>query len=437
MKNTEDLSELDCLITPLSPISSSSSKSSYGSVKLPPDEEQHLTGTRTSPPWDVGSTNSINHDHVEEEVEETGAGAGVGPFTSNRIQDEILQTSDQCTQTMTICHRIKMELSKNYHLFSLQEDYDSTMIHVQKSFAPIHYLGIPFVIRLYWWTVTYNCIIEDHHYALSHRSNNMMYFSHLTNFTLICTLVYQTLSCFLCFIAILRRKHYFVLYQPQAQGQQGQGQEYDNGNTRPGILVCITWFLYSIVLTGEFIVAIGYWVYEADPNHPIINFINLYKHGIIGVLLWFDGNVLGRIPLRLKHLGGLLVYGTVYLLWSMYFAYHRLGTHGGVIYRFIDWRRDPKGAASLSFTFVFVIGPLLYFLFWFLSVCGGRCCCCCCCCQCCCSYGDSNRRVVKNETVRWSSRRNTSNWWHCCGHELVKSRSHSLELGGDSMEYNL
>eukprot|EP00554_Chaetoceros_debilis_P013632 CAMPEP_0194120912 /NCGR_PEP_ID=MMETSP0150-20130528/44986_1 /TAXON_ID=122233 /ORGANISM="Chaetoceros debilis, Strain MM31A-1" /LENGTH=95 /DNA_ID=CAMNT_0038813155 /DNA_START=9 /DNA_END=293 /DNA_ORIENTATION=- len=95
---------------------------------------------------------------------------------------------------MTIGHRIRMEMSPNYHPFSLREDYDTTVIDVQKSFAPIHYMYIPFILRIYWWSVTFNILADGYHEAVGKRATQkevVMYFSQLTTLTLVMTMLYQ------------------------------------------------------------------------------------------------------------------------------------------------------------------------------------------------------------------------------------------------------
>ena len=158
-----------------------------------------------------------------------------------------------------------------------------------------------------------------------------------------------------------------------------------NNGCAPSWILQLTWLLYSIVLPAEFLVAIGYWSFEYEPGGGD-NPINLYKHGIIAFLLLWDGNVVGRIPIRIKHWKGLLIYGISYMLWSMMFSYLKMGKrHDGVIYRFMDWRKDPQLAAGIGSMLLFVIGPLVFMASWWLSVLDG-------CCGC--GYGGNRRRVL-------------------------------------------
>lgn len=374
MTSIGDLDELQSLTTPLSPISAT-----------------------------TGSYASLNYSSVQ-----TDEVSLVEPAVSSHLKEDnrnsrhvtLPEARDECTQTMTIGHRIRMETSPNYHPFSLREDYDTTVIDVQKSFAPIHYIYIPFILRIYWWFLTYKILVNDFHEAMGNRTTQkevVMYFSHLTHLTLVMTMLYQTLGCFLCMVATLRRKHKWILYQ----SAPNENYASDRSMERPGVFVCFTWYLYSMVLPVECIVAFAYWTLESEPNHPDTAFNNLYKHGIIAFLLFADGYILGRIPLRIKHLSGPIIYGTAYVLWSIIFAYYRLGTRHGFIYRALDWNGDPYDAGRNAVVITYIFLPLCYCILWFLALPRGQRCCCICCCG-------SKRRVISNETIIWSRDENHS-----------------------------
>lgn len=291
-------------------------------------------------------------------------------------EDRVLSKSskhiiDQSTQTMTLGTRHRMECDVDYHYFSLQEDFDYNAIHVQKSFAPTNLFGMPVLLRWFLCYVTYAVIRSDYHDAIHHKESNIIvYFSHLTNITLVVSLCYQALSSFLSILAIVRSKHDIILYQPQIEVKNMQ-----KGQIRPGAFVCLTWLLYSISLPCEFVVAIGYWSLDYNPDIPM-TFVNFYKHAMIGFFILIDGLILGRIPLRAKHWKGVFIYGILYLLWSLVYSYYKMGKHHGVIYAFIDWRGNPHQAAAVFFLLLFVMAPIVFYICWLISAVDGICICC-------------------------------------------------------------
>ena len=298
-------------------------------------------------------------------------------------------TKEQSSQTMTVGTRHRMESSIHYHYFSPYEDFDNAIIHVQKSFAPANMLGIPFLFRLFFCYLSYRVLKTDYYDSIHIKESNcIMYFSHLTNMTLTLSVVYQFLSSFLSILALIRRKHYIILHQPKHNVRS-----INDGQLRPGALVCFTWLLYTIVLPGQFLVAFGYWSFDYTPDE-LMTFINLYKHAYIGVLLLLDGLIIARIPLRVKQWKGVFIYGIVYLLWSIVFSYYKMGKNNGIIYEFIDWRGNPHLAAAIFFLLVFVMAPFVFYMCWLVSVSDGICC------LGCCSFNGGRRHIYSKDIVR-------------------------------------
>lgn len=315
----------------------------------------------TSPESSIESYVYTGNNNYANTTHHTPGGARV-LFSTDHV------TNDQSTQTMTLLTRHRMESGIQYHYFSLQEDFDHNVIHVQKSFAPIHFLGVPVILRLLFCHLTYAVLRSDYNDAMHNiGSNRIMYFAHLSNITLIISLLYQCMSSFLSVLALILRKSAIIINQPSNGNGRNQNKKY-----LPSGFVCFTWMLYSISLPGEFMVAIGYWLYDYDPDGTM-TFINLYKHAFIGILLLIDGLIVGRIPLRAKHWKGIFVYGFIYLIWSMAFSYYKMGEKNGIIYEFIDWRNDPYQASSVFFLLLFVTAPMVFSFCWLISLSDGMC----------------------------------------------------------------
>jgi len=281
---------------------------------------------------------------------------------------------DQGTQTMSIGSRFYFELSKEYDFFSLREDFDNTVIDVQESFAPASFVVL--MLRSCWWWISYQILLKDHEISIGiTNGTNLMYFSHLTNLTMVLTLSYQTISTILSAISILCCTRNLVLYQPTKLSQ------------RPNIFICLTWLMYTTALVSEFVVCIGYWIFEYGGPSSVPDVqkgTNIYKHLIIGFLVFIDGGLIARIPFRVKHLANVVVYGMLYTSYSLIFSYCKLGTRRGDIYSFMDWHNNPKDAALNSIFLGWVAAPIVFTIFWFESVLTG-----------CCDTSGSKRRCTK------------------------------------------
>lgn len=373
-------------------------------------------------------------------------------LNSNNRNKNCKSTNDQSSQTTTLSTRIRMESSNNYHFFSLMEDYDFNTVDVQKSFAPALPTLVALVLRIYWLVISIIFTYRDYKIETSQNGHDSILFcSHLTNITMMLTITYQLTSCFLTFVASThsctgRKKHHYVLYQPTIKpllwNRRNHDANYNTGSsvhsssstsghsltkvstsdtlafhtsnltfsTRPSILVCFNWLLYTLVLPAEFAVAVGYWLFEY--NGKVLEYTNIYKHGIIAILLLIDGNIIGRIPLRIKHIFVAYIYGNCYVLYSIYFSFSDFGSshNHGVIYDNLNWKDDAWGAVWMSLMLMYVVLPFLFMLCYLISLLtsqsgGNR--------QSLC--GSSSSRGVKSEEYCWCFKCCHCCWYSFCG----------------------
>ena len=99
-----------------------------------------------------------------------------------------------------------------------------------------------------------------------------------------------------------------------------------------------------------------------DYDGETITFYDIYKHGVLALLLWIDGNIIGRIPLRLKQFQFSYICGLIYLGWTLLFAYWDLD--GGVIYHNLNWRENQRTAMKVAALLMGLITPLIFGACW-------------------------------------------------------------------------
>lgn len=172
-----------------------------------------------------------------------------------------------------------------------------------------------------------------------------------------------------------------ILYQPDQEGQP------------PHRIVQSTWLLYSIVAPLQVAITLLYWV---SLSTGPATYISVMEHGGLTCLVWLDGLVLGRVPVRAKHVYFLSGLCFMYTCWSI--ADVVLGIGGGewgpantddALYPVLQWGRDSKSAALLSAFAVCVLAPGLFFLSWALSFSKRR--------RHCCSWDVSGRSLYGQE----------------------------------------
>lgn len=175
------------------------------------------------------------------------------------------------------CSRFAWEF-KGATFFGLEESNGETL-DVQNSFAPLDRLSRFVRVSFLLWSVT-TLIYDLWAYP---EENVFIFFGYLTHWTWAFSIAYQLVAYWL----VLSRCGSKRLEQP-------------NGGGRPGFLVRLQWVLYSIAAPGELVVMLLYWSMDYDGQS--ITYLNMFKHGIIGVLIWLDGLAIATIPVRIKHL---------------------------------------------------------------------------------------------------------------------------------------
>lgn len=132
-----------------------------------------------------------------------------------------------------------------------------------------------------------------------------------------------------------------------------------------GVLVKSTWILFAISLPTEILVAILFWTLQFDGN---ADYVSIMLHaGIVG-LLFIDGIILSRIPLRMKQLLPNLLFCFFYLLWTVIHAFSGLGNpykddgsrDDDAIYNTIAWKNDPATAGLVCAGVFFVGYPVVF-----------------------------------------------------------------------------
>lgn len=252
-----------------------------------------------------------------------------------------------------ICQRFRFELSADF--FSLEEP-NGKYIDVANSFAPdsprYHHVlllraGI-LVISIISLALSLDRAGE----------NRFIWLGKLSNLGLVIAIAYQITACIVTF----RRKY---LTQPNA-----------DFHDELSIPMKIMWFLYVWSVPNELIITLLFWTLDypvkEDKN---IRFDTITVHGIIALLLLIDGNLIARIPLRIKHFKVMEIYAILYLIWSVIHAFSGIGngnSEGDLLYDVLDWKDKPIATLIISSIIVGVVIPVVFMLAWLLSLIGER-----------------------------------------------------------------
>jgi len=249
-----------------------------------------------------------------------------------------------------ICQRFRSELRADF--FSLEES-SGRYIDVADSFAPasprFHH-----VLLLRAGILVLSIISLA--LSLYYEENYFIWLGYLTNLGLVISIAYQITAC----IVTYRRKY---LTQPNA-----------NFHDELSIPVKIMWFLYVWSVPNELMITLLFWTVDYPVKEDkSLQFHTFTTHGIIALLLLIDGNLIARIPLRIKHVAVMQIYSVLYLIWTVIHAFSGLGNgnkKGDTLYEVIDWKNKPVATLITSILIVVVVAPVMFMLAWLLSLIG-------------------------------------------------------------------
>ena len=254
-------------------------------------------------------------------------------------------------------YRFQQELKCSYGFFSLDE-LNGTVLDVKNTFAPgpklwcVLVLGRILLAAAAIFAMVYSIVNYP-------AENRWIWMGFLTHWTVVVTIAY---------LAIILA----VTLSPKALRQPANGRP-------PSVLVRLAWAFYSLALPMNVLVVLLYWTLDYQPGQTI-HFSTISLHAGTCFLVLIDGNLLSKIPIRMKHI--LLVESTAVLLVIWTLINDLVGIGDGVwenedadqnnaddkLYSVLNWSDDPAKAAIISVLVIFVVIPIIFVLCWMLSI---------------------------------------------------------------------
>jgi hypothetical protein len=269
---------------------------------------------------------------------------------------------DQPPPTPSCCNLLRSELNPCQSFFRLQ-DGTGRIMDVRASFAPDS-LG-----ALAWKLFANIVAIFTLIYSIIDTGTASFYLAYLTHWSLLSAVAYLLAS----------------LYQSARSCRITQPPgEYTSGS------ISVTWILFAIAAHAEAMIAILFWLLVYDYGGRKVEFLDVMPHGGMVVLVWIDGLVVNRIPVRWTHWwGGALAFEAVWAVWSIFhsvvFNIGNPNNNGGddgnddgnddAIYEALDWKGDTGYATGLTMAALLILGPIIYSVIWLLSWYKQPCCC--------------------------------------------------------------
>lgn len=147
----------------------------------------------------------------------------------------------------------------------------------------------------------------------------------------------------------------------------------------PSVLIKATWCMYLVACTQGIVVVLMFWGTEYDPKTYELEYFVVFSHACNFIIVWIDGWIINKIPVRLSHYVFSFGFGCLFVGWSIIQGLVPIdnpnrddsaGTEA--LYTIMDWEQEPTTAIIASIFVLFLAFPFFTFVFWGLSLCGRR-----------------------------------------------------------------
>jgi len=235
----------------------------------------------------------------------------------------------------------------NYPFFSLEESHDK-VIDIKASFVPgpIWCTGL---IRIMFFFFAFGSTA----YSFITNESKLFWFGYLTHWSAFYTITYMGLIM-------------ICTFYPSLVPQPEEG-------SRPNFLIRFLWVMYSVATVHEICITLLYWTLVYDGN---LLYQSVVLHGVFVPLLLVDGFVLGKIPVRFKHVLFGQIAGLIWMIWSVVHSLTDFGISeedrsdgdGDPLYDTLNWQDNTLSSTIIAGLVIFVLFPFVHWIVLLLSL---------------------------------------------------------------------
>ncbi|GKY97091.1 hypothetical protein MPSEU_000667600 [Mayamaea pseudoterrestris] len=148
-----------------------------------------------------------------------------------------------------------------------------------------------------------------------------------------------------------------------------------------GFIIRTTWALFTLASHTSACASILWWVLIFEAGVTKITFYNISPHLITACVVWLDGFVVNRIPVRwMMWYGLVLPLDILWGIWSVAQSYSGIGNpdandasgadpdNDDAIYGALAWQDYWVRCLIITLIAIFVMGPLVFMLMWLCSL---------------------------------------------------------------------
>lgn len=286
-------------------------------------------------------------------------------FDANKNEIAVVVAPELTSHKRTCCSIAMQDARSSF--FGLEQTTATSVDHAMGS-PPLLDIRAVFTPDPLWRTILIRSFLfvfsfVTFIYDLCVHPEPWIYFGYLTIWGMVFSLTYQ----FSILVCSLQRFRYDKCL--------GNDKESERGVPSNLYLIRFAWVMYTVAAGTEITLTALFWLLIYEPGSPV-TYENACLHGVVGILVLLDGNLVCSIPVRIKHLIALEFTSTLYVAWNMIHGYKGIGktrnsngvTDGAPLYDVVDWKGNPKGAFIMIALVLFVAVPVVFSIVWMLSI---------------------------------------------------------------------
>lgn len=143
----------------------------------------------------------------------------------------------------------------------------------------------------------------------------------------------------------------------------------------------MTWLFFSASVNLGLLNVVLYWTILFDGG---VGFTDIAMHGGVLLAVLMDGFLVGKIPIRIKHIIIVWFVACLYLIWMGIQELLGLGNgnwagedpeddvNDDVLYEHVQWKNEPYKSYFYTTVIMFVVVPVLFIITWFMSFVAAR-----------------------------------------------------------------
>jgi len=259
--------------------------------------------------------------------------------------------------SMTPFQRLKDEWIDPWSWFGMEEC--GALLDVPNSFGSTHS-----ILKWLIWLWMFPSLI----YLWTYHPQGAWFLGTLEHWALLFSVVYATMS----------------LVNAHIRPTQPANNE-DGVNT----YLKIFWIVFEVSAHLEVLTTFLFWTITVHMQEDSFDFLygTIVLHGAAVLAVWFDGMILNRIPVRIKHFFICVAIDFIYVMWTIIHA--TMGWDNGLedeeataeqagepapeetsdaIYMALDWHDETTQTVFVAMLVLFAIAPVLYIFQWIMSL---------------------------------------------------------------------